>query len=855
MVDPYGTSFVGRAVELRRLDDLLRSGARLVTVLGPPGTGKSRLALRHAGLASPGERAVHVIDVADAADARAFGQRVREALGWRREAPAPDSHELIVLDNFEHLVAGAAVTLGDWLARAPELRILVTSRERLRVAGEEVLELLPLGLPSPSATDLADVLASEAGQLFAARAPDLQLRPEDGPFLADILHRLDGIPLAIELAAVRTTILDLAQLRQRLERRFELLALGPRGRTTRQATLLGAIDWSWTLLSPTEQKALAQCSVFRGTFPLEAAEAVIDLRPAGGEGATPAVPATMDVLHALAEKSLLRILRPEGGETRFCLYESIRDYAAEKLASSPERLETVTRHGYYYDRLGSILGRAGERSRTGGMLARLSLESDDLLAAYERALRDPTSFGMAAARGVEFLGQIERLLTPRARLGAFWVLRHTAAEAVAQATGRAPGDPPARAAILRFIGCACAAIGRNAQAHRLFERALEQAEMARDPAVRGAVLCGMGAMLAVGDLEERRAILAEALALAREAGDGVLEARTLAHLGNLYLDDGLPEEAITHWDSALDRFRSQGQRVEEGLLLAGRAAAHQEQGRLEAARRDLETAAALCLEANERRLWAGLVGHLGCVAHEQGEIDEAAGHYRAAIAALGEEGARRMEGLFLACLGGLEAGRGKLAEARTALDAADVRAHDYGDANDAAIVATHRALLDVALAREAAAAGDLERAAALRRGAAGRAESALVPNEHLRAARRLLGRALAEGAYLVADDASWFRTPEGKEVSLARRQVLRRLLAALVAERAAGTGAAVSTDRLMEAGWPGEHIDPLAASNRLHVGLTTLRNLGLRELLVRDDAGYRIARDAALILRGAAERE
>ncbi|HKE18969.1 MAG TPA: tetratricopeptide repeat protein [Kofleriaceae bacterium] len=846
MLDPYGTSFVGREAELERLEHLMRSGARLVTVLGAPGTGKSRLALRHAGRAPGGERAVHVLDVADAADARELGERVRDALGWRRAEPARDADDLLVLDNFEHLVAGAAVKLGDWLARAPELRILVTSRERLRVPGEQVLELLPLELPPPDADDLVAVLASEAGQLFAARAQQLTLRPEDGPLLADILHRLDGIPLAIELAAVRTAILDLAQLRTRLERRFELLALGPRGRATRQATLVGAIDWSWTLLSPVEQEALAQCSVFRGSFTLEAAEAVLDV----GRAAE-APPSTMDVLHALAEKSLLRIQRPDdGGETRFCLYESIRDYAAEKLASSPSRVETAARHGMYYERLGSLLGRAGEPSRAGGLLARLSLEADDLLAAYERALRDPASFALGSARGVEYLGQLERLLAPRARLGVFWVLHHTAEDAVALVTGRAPGDPPARAAILRFAACASAALGRTAQAQRLFARALEQAEEARDPAVRGGVLYGIGAILAVGDLDERRAILAEALALAREAGDGVLEARTLVHLGNLYLDDGMPEEAITHWDSALERFRRQGGRVEEAMLLVGRAAAHQEQGRLEAARGDLDAAAALCQELGERRLWAGVTGQLGGVAHEQGEIDEAAALLRTAIEALGEEGARRMEGLYLASLAGLEAGRGRVAEARTALDAADARARDYGDRSDAAIADTHRALLDVALAREAAAAGDSERATALRRSAAARA-AAVTPraSEHLRAARRLLRRALAEGAYVVAADGSWFRTPQGKEVSLGRRQVLRRLLTALVASRAGGAGAAVSSERLMEAGWPGENIDPLAAANRLHVGLTTLRNLGLRELLVRDESGYRIAPDVALIVQ------
>jgi predicted ATPase len=841
VVDAYGTSFVGRAAELAELGALLRS-ARLVTVLGPPGTGKSRLALRHADLAA-GD--VRVVDAAGAGDARDLAQRVQEELGWRRAGPAPDADQLLVLDNFEHLVADAAVALGEWLGRAPELRLLVTSRERLRVAGEQVLELLPLRLPRQASTDLSEVLASEAGQLFAARAPQLALRPEHAPLLVDILHRLDGIPLAIELAAVRTAILDLAQLRQRLERRFELLAVGPRGSASRQATLLGAIDWSWTTLSPVEQEALAQCSVFRGSFPLQAAEEVLELT---GTGDAPP-PATMDVLHSLAEKSLLRILRQEGGEARFSMYESIRDYAAAKLASSPARLDIAARHGVYYERLASLLSRAGETGRAGGLIGRLSLESEDLLAAYERALRDPSTFALGAARGVEYLGQLERVLAQRARLGPFWVLRHTAAEAVAQVTRSAPGDLAASASVLRFTACACAALGRTAQAERLFERALEKAERAGDPSVRGGVLYAIGAMLAVGELEERRSILAEALALAREAGDGALEARTLAFLGNLYLDDGMPEEAITHWGGALESFRRHGWLVEEALLLAGRAAAHQEQGRLEAARRDLETAAARCLDAGERRLWAGLTGHLGSVAHEQGELDEAAGLLRTAIAALGEDGARRMEGLYLANLGGLEASRGRMAEARTALDAAEVRARDYGDHVDLAIVAAHRALLDVAMAREATAAGHADRAAELRRGAAVHAEAARDWSEHLRTARRLLRRALADGAYVVADDGSWFRTPEGKEVSLARRQVLRRLLAALLAGRAAG--GAVGADQLLEAGWPGEQIDPLAAANRLHVGLTTLRNLGLREVLARTASGYRIAPEAPLVVRPA----
>ena len=305
-------AFVGRGPDLRALSKRFDDGARLVTLLGPGGTGKTRLMIRYA-YASLGEWSggVYFCDLSEARSLDGIYFAVARALGVHLGAGDAGVHLgdaiagrgrcLVAIDNFEQVVEHAAGTVGRWLDAAAHASFVVTSRERLQLPGEDVYPLEPLPLDK------------DAIDLFAARArsqrPDFTVDDNNRDAVAEVVRLLDGLPLAIELAAARVSVLSPAQLVVRMRDRFQLLA-GVGGSAGRQATLRTAIDWSWHLLAPWEQAALSQCSVFDGGFTLLAAEAVLDLST--WENAPPA----MDAVQALVDKSLLRRFLPTGAPLR-----------------------------------------------------------------------------------------------------------------------------------------------------------------------------------------------------------------------------------------------------------------------------------------------------------------------------------------------------------------------------------------------------------------------------------------------------------------------------------------------------------------------------------------------------------
>ena len=384
-------AFVGRGADLQAIARHFDDGARLVTLLGPGGTGKTRLAVRygHAWLGDwPG--GVWFCDLSEASTLDGIHYAVGSALGVRlgagdaaaqlAEAIAGRGRCLVVLDNFEQVAQHAAATIGRWLDGAPEAAFMVTSRERLNVAGEVVQPVEPLPLDGP------------AIELFVVRAqaqrPGFVLDDAQRAAVAEVTRLLDGLPLAIELAAARIAVLSPAQLVLRLRDRFALLA--GRGGTGRQATLRAAIDWSWQLLSAWEQSAFEQCSVFEGGFTLAAAEAVIDLAP------WPEAPPVVDAMQALLDKSLLRrwvppqaSARQELDEPYFGMYLSIHEYATEKRRQRGLEVERTLqlRHGRFFAAFGSDA--AIEALATHGGMQRqqaLRQELDNLLAACRRAV-------------------------------------------------------------------------------------------------------------------------------------------------------------------------------------------------------------------------------------------------------------------------------------------------------------------------------------------------------------------------------------------------------------------------------------------------------------------------------------
>ena len=384
------SSFIGRARELEQTTAAVEEG-RVVTLTGAGGVGKTRLALQVAGQVSPRFRdgawlceLAPVRDVAgvDAAVAAVFsvtapaGRSTGEALVEFLRG----KQLLLVLDNCEHLLEGAAA-LADVLQRSCErLVILATSREGLGIEGERLVPVPPLGVPGADA-ELAAINQAEAVHLFAERAaavkPDFAVTAENAPAVAAVVLRLDGIPLAIELAAARVAAMTPSELARRLERSFAVLGAGRRGAVAKHQTLRATIDWSFHLLAEPNQRLLCRLAVFAGGCTLEAVEAVC-----GGEGIDPDT--VFELLASLVARSLV-VAAEHGLETRYRLLETIRQYCEERLNEAGELERWRTRHADYYADLLQQIRHHHRRDEVFWAL-RLSAEQDNLLAAWSWAI-------------------------------------------------------------------------------------------------------------------------------------------------------------------------------------------------------------------------------------------------------------------------------------------------------------------------------------------------------------------------------------------------------------------------------------------------------------------------------------
>src|SRR6266516_6026228 len=349
------SSFIGRKKEMGELRRLLVH-TRLLTMLGPGGAGKTSLAAEFARAQShrfaDGQITVELVEVRDPAlvpdaFARAAGIRLQteDTIGTLVHRLI-SSEMLLVVDNCEHLIEAAATVVARLLAACPGLTVLSTSRERLNLDGEVVWRLSPLALPQTADT-FAVASASEAVRLFVDRArnvsPGFDIKPDNLPAIVAICRRLDGMPLAIELAAARASVLSPVEIMARLDDRLRLLTGGPRDADARHRTLRAAIDWSYQLLDPSERTLLQRLSIFAGPVRADAIAQVC--------GEAPSAPADVtDGLQKLADKSMLQIERGVYGGTRYRLLETIREYAASKLAAT-DRTRLRDLHLAFYTRL------------------------------------------------------------------------------------------------------------------------------------------------------------------------------------------------------------------------------------------------------------------------------------------------------------------------------------------------------------------------------------------------------------------------------------------------------------------------------------------------------------------------
>ncbi len=685
------TPFIGRESELSRLQELLAGEARLLTITGPPGMGKTRLARRFAALCesvsdSPWSGA-SFSDLSSAWTVDDIVTTVSASLGLRLasgegsegtevllgRAMGGRGQLLVVLDNFEQVAAHGSDTVSRWLDLAPEARFLVTSRDRLRLRGEICVELSPLSVEHGS--KLFESTAKRARTSY-------QSNPDEQSAVDELVGRLDGIPLAIELAAARVTVMSPSKMLGRLSKRFDLLRHGPSDGVARQATLRAAIDWSWDLLEEVERDTLAQSSVFRGGFSLEAAEAVIELGAHDGE------PDVLDILESLRGKSLVRTYESAllGGELRFDVYESIREYAAERLAETGGSEGAEERHCCFCVAEGE--SRVVEfGAPEGSALQWFEVNRDNLVAAYHRRRdTDPE----LAARIVLCLSHV------MLRRGPYDSNLTLLEDIAARLGGKA--EPLVLSRLYFARGAACSLVGRLDAAVEDLGRALQIAREHKLGAMESKALLQHGLhALRMGQLGEAVRWLGEAEQVA--TAQGLQRVLCRIHVSKGMAREAVAEfaEAEASYQSSLSIARAEGDHWEEVRTRSkmGSLCTFMD-GRLEEAREHFEWALAECREEGDWFIEAGTAYNLGRLETNLGNLESAERHLTQALLAYREMGNRSSSGFVVMAMGLLAMERGEWDEAVTQLELADSILAEVQHALARSYAMLTRALVDLA---------------------------------------------------------------------------------------------------------------------------------------------------------------
>jgi predicted ATPase/DNA-binding SARP family transcriptional activator len=626
---------IGREREVAELRHLLTI-TRLVTLTGPGGVGKTRLALAGAhAAASAFPDGAAFADLAAIDDPDLVLPTIAAACGIREEPGRPlldtlidhlaSRRLLLVVDNMEH-VAAAAPIVGELLAACPHLKALITSRGRLRLRGEQEYPVQPLAVPEteeklpPSSVlrlpsmALADV---PAVALFLQRAraarPDFALSGANAAAIAEICRRLDGLPLAIELAAARVRLLPPEELLEQLERPLSVLTGGPRDAPDRQRTLRATIAWSHDLLTPEEQDLFACLSVFAGGFSLDAAEAVgywllaigseeDEDREFAGRHAMGQQPTVIDLVSSLVDQSLVRQITGADGTARLSMLETIREYARERLEFSDESDDVRRRHAELFLSLAEEAALELELSGDAAWLDRLQIEHDNLrqaLSTFEVQGEAAAELRLAAAlwrfwwqRGFLSEGRLrlERALEGESGAGqATRATAHDGAGALAEAQGdlavaaihheaalrlrRELGDRRGEARSLIDFGIIADRMGNSERAAQLFEEGIAIARAEGDLAQLAAGLANLGYIpLDQGNHQRAAAIFSESLELFRELGDQRNQCYVLGSLGNLAFLAGDYAGAATLQEESLGVLRQLGDR--QGMADATADLAH-----------------------------------------------------------------------------------------------------------------------------------------------------------------------------------------------------------------------------------------------------------------------------------------
>ncbi|MBW3657038.1 MAG: LuxR C-terminal-related transcriptional regulator [Actinobacteria bacterium] len=617
------------------LADLV-ADVRVVTLTGPGGCGKTRLAVEVAGdVSSRFSDGARWVDLQGVTDPGLVAQAVGGAVGVheRPGEPLTDTlaeqlrtrHLLVVIDNCEHLVDACADLVGALSSACPHLHVLATSRVPLAVAGEATFAITGLPVPDPAASSASTVAAAEAARLFEVRArqvaADFRIGNGNAAAVAHICRRLDGIPLAIELAAARVRMLAPGQIAAGLSDRFGLLTGGARGAPARQRTLEASLDWSYELLEAIERIALARLSVFAGSFELDAAEAVVSGEGIEGDD-------VLDLVAGLVEQSLLQVTQ-HPGHVRYRLLETIRVYARQRLSELDEPARVRARHLRFYVGLAARAhaGLTGGRPET--WVARLAANLDDLRAAMDHAVERCD------------LPALVDLTEPIVR---FWFDRGLSREVHRRLheAGRAP-DAPADHRVRGLLAAASLALasGEPAGAHR---SAVQAIRAARTAEVAGALAVALGQRALTGALsglstsQQVDADVERSLRDAQRGEDASTHAYVLAFGGAALLHSRSIDAAYGLFERAVEVCESNDLTFQLPAAHAGPVVWSVWSGRLDRSRRHARRAIELSRQVG-RPVWesAGLTG-LGAAAVLEGDHDGARAWLSQAQAVLGSQG-------------------------------------------------------------------------------------------------------------------------------------------------------------------------------------------------------------------------
>jgi predicted ATPase len=654
------TSFVGREREMAEVKRLLAT-SRLLTLTGAGGSGKTRLALQAAAeVLDDYAHGVWVVELAALSNPALVPQAVASPFGVREQPGRPLAATLadylqprtvlLVLDNCEHVVAACAQLAEALLRSCANLRILATSREALNIPGESAWRVPSLSLPEPGRLPPVESLVQyEAVRLFVERTlaalPGFTVTDRNAPAVVQVCHQLDGIPLAIELAAGQAKVLSVEQIATRLDDRFRLLVRGSRTALPRHQTLRAAMDWSYDLLSEREQALLRRLSVFAGGFTLEAAEVIC--ADDSFEQAD-----VLDLLANLVDKSLV-LMEEYGDGIRYRLLETVRQYTRDKLQESGEAPGVRARHRDWYLGLVERAERQLLGPDQGKWLKQLETEHDNLRAAQAWSMEHSPEAAMRLAMALGHFWEVRGYLSEgRERLAAALsraeagrtLMRAKALNAAGRlalhqgdyaaagllneeslAIFRELGEKPGIATVLNNLGLVAFRQGNYASAHSRYEESLAMNRELLDDRGVAIALNNLGNLAhAQGDWGAARACYEEGLAIRRELGDRRGIANSLNSLGIAALSQGDYAAARAFWDESLVIFRELGDRRGTAIAQHNLGALAHREGDYPTARTLFEESLTIYRELGDKTHIAESFEGLAGVACAQGQQERAA---------------------------------------------------------------------------------------------------------------------------------------------------------------------------------------------------------------------------------------